>query len=84
MNPAYGQLSSVADLVKVMQIILDPERHDSVISPYSSREWLRPTHAWMDDMTEVGLLWEITKVTDLRGRRRRIYQKCMCLFLRTV
>jgi hypothetical protein len=75
MNPSYGQLSSVADLTKVMQTFLDSSNPKSLISSYTLREWLRPTYAWMDDMTEVGLLWEILKIPDAYDRRVRVYQK---------
>jgi len=80
MNPSYGQLSSVRDLVKLMQTFLDSSRSDSLVSPYSLREWVRPTYAWMDDMTEVGLLWEILKVPDSYDRKQRVYQKCTSVF----
>jgi hypothetical protein len=76
MNPSYGQLSSTADLAKVMQTFLDPNRDGSLISSYTVREWLRPVHAWIDDLTEVGLLWEILKITDSYNRQLRVYQKC--------
>ena len=77
MNPSYGQLSSVADLVKLMQTFLDSSRPGSLISSYTLREWLRPTYALMDDMTEVGLGWEILKISDSYDRKQRVYQKCM-------
>jgi hypothetical protein len=75
MNPAYGLFSSAADLSKVMQTFLDPTRDESLITPYTVREWLRPAYAWIDDLTEVGLLWEILKITDSYNRRIRVYQK---------
>jgi hypothetical protein len=76
LNPSYGQISSAADLAKVMQTFLDPTRDESLVSFYTVREWLRPTYPWIDDLTEVGLLWEILKITDSYGRRPRVYQKC--------
>ena len=39
-------------------------------------------YAWIDDLTEVGLLWEILKVPDAFGRRQRVYQKRMLLIYR--
>ncbi|KAF8878279.1 beta-lactamase/transpeptidase-like protein [Gymnopilus junonius] len=75
MNPSYGQLSSLADLTKAMQMFLEPNRPDALISPQSSREWLRQSYAWSDDKTEVGLLWEIIKIADSYGRQQRVYQK---------
>ena len=76
MNPSYGLFSSAKDLSKVMQTFLDPTRCDSLITPYTIREWLRPAYAWIDDLTEVGLLWEILKIPDSYGRRHRVYQTC--------
>ncbi|KAF8878278.1 hypothetical protein CPB84DRAFT_1794281 [Gymnopilus junonius] len=75
MNASYGMLSSIADLSKLMQTFLDPNRPESLITPSTLREWLRPVHAWTDELTEVGLLWEIVKIPDTFGRQRRIYQK---------
>ncbi|KAG9021907.1 hypothetical protein FS837_006870 [Tulasnella sp. UAMH 9824] len=53
-NPAGGQFSSLKDLTKVMQTFLDPSRKESLLSPYTMREWLRPIHGFPDDLTEVG------------------------------
>ena len=75
MNPSFGVLTCAADLAKLMQTFLDPTRRECLISPYTLREWLRPVHAWIDDLTEVGLLWEILKIPAAFGRRQRIYQK---------
>ncbi len=44
-------MSAIADLAKVMQIVLDPERSNSVISPYSLRE----AYAWVDGRHDGGL-----------------------------
>jgi hypothetical protein len=75
MNPAYGALTCAADLIKLMKTFLDPTHRDSLVSPYIIRQWLRPVHAWIDDLTEVGLLWEILKIPASFGRRQRVYQK---------
>lgn len=80
MNASYGLLSSIADLSKLMQSFLDPTRPDSLISPSTLREWLNPAYAWTDELTEVGLLWEIIKIPDSFGRRRRVYQKRMWMY----
>ncbi|KDQ21842.1 hypothetical protein BOTBODRAFT_169033 [Botryobasidium botryosum FD-172 SS1] len=74
-NPAGGQMSSLSDLVKLMQSFIDPSRPESLLRPYTMREWLRPVHAWWDDYSEMGLLWEIHKSEDSYGRRLRHYQK---------
>jgi hypothetical protein len=76
MNPSYGLFSSVADLSKVMQTLLNPASDDSLLKPSTVREWLRPAYAWIDDLTEVGLVWEILKIRDSYGRTQRVYQKC--------
>ncbi len=81
MNPSYGVLTTAADLAKLMKTFLDPTRPDCLISPYTLREWLRPMYAWIDDLTEVGLLWEILKVPDAFGRRQRVYQKRMFIII---
>jgi hypothetical protein len=75
MNPAYGALTCAADLIKLMKTFLDPTHRDSLVSPYIIRQWLRPVHAWIDDLTEVGLLWEILKIPASFGRHQRVYQK---------
>ncbi|CDO72016.1 hypothetical protein BN946_scf184943.g51 [Trametes cinnabarina] len=76
MNPAGGQFSSLSDLIKVTQMILNPARPDSLITSYSRDKWLRPVHAFEeDDWTEVGLAWEIIKRADSHGRLRKIYWK---------
>ncbi|KDQ21841.1 hypothetical protein BOTBODRAFT_169032 [Botryobasidium botryosum FD-172 SS1] len=74
-NPAAGQMGSLSDLVKVMQTLIDPNRPGSLLRPYTIREWLRPMHAWWDDYSETGLLWEIYKSEDSYGRKLRYYQK---------
>jgi len=75
MNSAGGQFSSARDLAKVMQMFLDPSREDSLVSPLVMREWLRPLHAWSDEINEVGMPWEILKLPDSNGRPQRWYQK---------
>jgi len=81
MNPSYGALTSASDLVKLMRTFLDPTRRECLISSSTLREWLRPVHAWIDDLTEVGLMWEILKIPGSFGRRQRVYQKCTSLSL---
>ncbi|KAK7026569.1 beta-lactamase/transpeptidase-like protein [Favolaschia claudopus] len=75
MSCSGGQMSSLSDYVKVMQTILDPARPESLLPPHVIREWLRPIQAWMDDTTEVGMLWEIEKIRDSYARPIRIFQK---------
>ncbi|EGO21816.1 hypothetical protein SERLADRAFT_474737 [Serpula lacrymans var. lacrymans S7.9] len=74
-NPSGGQLSSVSDLVKVMQTLIDPSRPESAIPAITVREWLRPIHSWVDDYTAVGAPWEIIKPKDSYGRTQPLYQK---------
>ncbi|KAG8921540.1 hypothetical protein FRC01_000197 [Tulasnella sp. 417] len=74
-NPAGGQFSSLKDLTKVMQTFLNPSRKESLLSPYTMREWLRPLHGFPDGLTEVGAPWEIVKVPDTNGNPRRWYSK---------
>ncbi|KAJ7775676.1 beta-lactamase/transpeptidase-like protein [Mycena maculata] len=75
MSSSGGQMSSLSDYTKVMQTILDPTRPESLLPPYVIREWLRPLHGWMDETTEVGMLWEIEKIKDSYARPVRIFQK---------
>ncbi|KAF7333048.1 Beta-lactamase/transpeptidase-like protein [Mycena venus] len=75
MSCSGGQMSSLSDYIKVMQTILDPTRPESLLPPHVIREWLRPLHGWMDETTEVGMLWEIEKIRDSYGRPVRIFQK---------
>lgn len=81
MSSSGGQMSSLSDYIKVMQMILDPGRPGSLLPPYVVREWLRPLHVWSDETTEVGMLWEIEKIADTYGRQLRIYQKRKWLWL---
>ncbi|KAJ7174631.1 beta-lactamase/transpeptidase-like protein [Mycena filopes] len=75
MSCSGGQMSSLADYVKVMQTFLDPRRPGNLLPPHVLREWLRPLHAWEDGTTEVGMLWEIEKIRDSYARPVRIFQK---------
>ncbi len=75
MNSAGGQFSSARDLARVMQMFLDPSRVNSLVSPLVMREWLRSMHAWSDEINEVGMPWEITKLPDSNGRPQRWYGK---------
>ncbi|KAJ7476847.1 beta-lactamase/transpeptidase-like protein [Mycena galericulata] len=75
MSCSGGQMSSLSDYIKVMQTILDPRRPESLLPPHVIREWLRPIHGWMDETTEVGMLWEIEKIRDSYARPIRIFQK---------
>ncbi|KAJ7200974.1 beta-lactamase/transpeptidase-like protein [Mycena rebaudengoi] len=75
MSCSGGQMSSLSDYIKVMQNILDPTRPESLLPPHVIREWLRPLHGWMDERTEVGMLWEIEKIYDSHGRSIRVFQK---------
>jgi hypothetical protein len=71
MNPAGGQMSSLSDLSKLMQVLINPQRPGSILSPFTLREWMRPIHTWFDDYSDVGtlgdlqfnrLLWQKTKI----------------------
>ncbi|KAG9309359.1 beta-lactamase/transpeptidase-like protein [Chiua virens] len=74
-NPSGGQMSSLSDLTKLMQILINPRRPESVLSPHTVREWMRPMHSWFDDYSEVGALWEIFSSIDSYGRKQKLYQK---------
>lgn len=68
-------MSSLADLAKLMQTLLNPSSADSLLSPYTLREWFRPLHAFWDDYSEIGAPWEIYKFRDSYGRVSRMFQK---------
>ena len=76
MNPAGGQFSSLGDLVKLMQTLLNPEREESILPTHSVREWLQPVHPLFDDDTEIGAPWEIYKIRNKWGQVQRLYEKC--------
>lgn len=75
LDPSYGQMSSAADLTRVTQMLLNAETDNRLLRSSVVREWLRPSYAWIDDTSEVGLLWEIIKLEDSFGRIQRVYQK---------
>ncbi|KAH9941734.1 beta-lactamase/transpeptidase-like protein [Epithele typhae] len=75
MNPSGGQYTSLHDLMTIAQSLLNAKHPKSQLSPFSLRKWLRPMHAFEDNWTEVGLVWEIVKTHDSNGRARRLYQK---------
>ncbi|THH03569.1 hypothetical protein EW145_g6168 [Phellinidium pouzarii] len=74
-NPAGGQMSSLSDLVKLMQTLIDPTRPERLLRPSTVREWMKPMYAWWDEYSEVGALWEIYKFKDSFGKTLRQYQK---------
>lgn len=69
-------MSSLSDLVKLMQTFIDPTRPESLLRPYTVREWMRPMHTFSDDYSEIGALWEIYQYKDSYNRKVRMYQKC--------
>ncbi|KIJ61713.1 hypothetical protein HYDPIDRAFT_115522 [Hydnomerulius pinastri MD-312] len=74
-NPSAGQMSSLADLVKLMRVLIDPSAPESPLPARTVREWMRPLHNWFDDFSAVGLLWEIQSIHDRFGRKLNVYQK---------
>ncbi|KAG8896802.1 hypothetical protein FRB99_008644 [Tulasnella sp. 403] len=79
-NTAGGQFSSLNDLKVVMRTFMNPESEDSLLSPQTVREWLRPLYVEPDSLTEVGAPWEITKLPDSYGIQRRFFSKGGNLF----
>ncbi|KAJ9157546.1 beta-lactamase/transpeptidase-like protein [Pleurostoma richardsiae] len=76
MNPAGGQFSSLHDLVTFAQILLDFSQRDSVITRRSLDRWLKPVVSFEEDnLTELGMMWEIIKHRDSNQRLRRVYWK---------
>ncbi|EJD47160.1 beta-lactamase/transpeptidase-like protein [Auricularia subglabra TFB-10046 SS5] len=76
LNPAGGQFSSLNDFKKLFQVILNPRRKESLLTPYSVARWMQTVHAFEeDDWTELGIIWEIIKHEDSNERLRKIYWK---------
>ena len=75
MNPSGGQFASLSDLITLAQTLLSAHHPKSQLSNHFLQKWLRPIQPLEDDLTEVGLVWEIVKTWDTNGRARRIYQK---------
>ncbi|KZW04275.1 beta-lactamase/transpeptidase-like protein [Exidia glandulosa HHB12029] len=75
LNAAIGQLSSLADLQKVVPMLLNAATKGALLTASTLREWFRPVHLWQDHATEVGLLWEIARRQDSFGRTYRTYEK---------
>lgn len=81
MNGAGGQFSSLGDLIKFMQTLLNPDRSESLIPREVVREWLRPVQPMFDDITEMGAPWEILKMKNKWGKVQRLYEKCSVSFV---
>ncbi|KZT75175.1 hypothetical protein DAEQUDRAFT_761121 [Daedalea quercina L-15889] len=76
MNGAGGQWCSLSAAITFTSTLLNPRHPKSVLTPFTMRNWLRPTHSFEeDDWTESGLVWEIIKAIDSNDRLRRIYWK---------
>jgi len=75
MNSAGGQYSSLRDFESILKGFLNPSGKDSLLSPYTMREWVRSLHALPDGISEVGAPWEITKISDMWRTTRRWYGK---------
>ncbi|TCD61213.1 hypothetical protein EIP91_008782 [Steccherinum ochraceum] len=76
MNSAGGQFASLSDFIKLTQVILNPRRSESLLTPYSVNNWMQPVHTFEEDnWTEMGFMWEIVKIPDSNGRPRKIYWK---------
>lgn len=81
MNNPGGQFSSLSDLIRLTQSILDPEHRlasspAQLVSRRSMDRWLKPAVSFEeDDFTELGMMWEIVKHRDSRGRARKVYWK---------
>ncbi|KZV92302.1 beta-lactamase/transpeptidase-like protein, partial [Exidia glandulosa HHB12029] len=74
MSSSGGQMSSLADLIRSQQSLLDPARY-GVLQASSVREWMQPQFVFPDDLSEVGHVWEIYKRKDTFGRTYRLYTK---------
>ena len=82
MNSAGGQFSSLTDLTKLAQFLLNPGSIDGLLKRKTVDRWLKPIVSFEeDDLTELGMMWEILKHPDANQRLRHIYQKriIMCL-----
>ncbi|VDC00261.1 unnamed protein product [Peniophora sp. CBMAI 1063] len=76
MNAGGGQFASLSDFIKLTQTLLNPKRHDALLTPYTVSRWLRPIFSFEEDhWTEAGLVWEILRQEDSNGRPRKILWK---------
>lgn len=77
MNAAGGQFTSLADAVTLVETLLNPIHPKSMLTPATLNKWLQPAHSFDEDnLTEMGLMWEIIKAYDSNNRLRKIYWKC--------
>ncbi|EIM90913.1 beta-lactamase/transpeptidase-like protein [Stereum hirsutum FP-91666 SS1] len=74
-DPAGGLFTSLADMELMMQMMLDTSKNNSILTPATMREWLRPVSALWDDEFEMGLPWEIFKLRNTHGRVERLFTK---------
>lgn len=76
MNAAGGQYVSLADAIKVVQMLLNPSQPGSIITPHSVTRWLRSVYEFDEDqLTGVGMAWEMIKHADSYGRLHKIHWK---------
>lgn len=75
-NPSGGITSSLSDLTTLAQSFLDPSDTGKGLLPsIVMREWLRPLHTEWDGYTAMGMLWEISQITDSFGQIVDVYSK---------
>ncbi|EIN11010.1 beta-lactamase/transpeptidase-like protein [Punctularia strigosozonata HHB-11173 SS5] len=77
MNPAGGQVSSLADMAKATSALLkslDPATTDSLLSSTHMQQWLSTSYAWDDGITEPGHSWIALLRKDKWKRTQRLYQ----------
>lgn len=76
MNSAGGQFSSLEDMTKFAQFLLNPSSIDGLLKRKTVDRWLKPIVSFEeDDLTELGMMWEILKHPDANHRLRHVYQK---------
>ncbi|KAF8587756.1 beta-lactamase/transpeptidase-like protein [Ramaria rubella] len=74
-NPAGGQVSSLSDLVKLSQSLLNPSAEGALLPPKVMNEWLRTLHTYWDCHTSIGMLWEIYRTRDSFQQSVDVFQK---------
>ncbi|KAL1864074.1 hypothetical protein VTK73DRAFT_6164 [Phialemonium thermophilum] len=81
MNAAGGQFSSLSDTARFAQFLLHPGRKEGLLKQKTVNRWFKPVVSFEeDDLTELGLMWEIIKHPDAHGRFRHVYQKLGLMF----
>jgi len=68
-------MSSLSDLSKLAQNLLQPQNDNSILPATTLSEWLKPTFNYWDGVSQVGMPWEIRRLKIPFHRRTQIFSK---------